>query len=109
MISPFDMYSASTPVIAMKPIGCLRFLECPRAGGAGRVIFFKGQNAVPWTRANRDAASQASEVSVRLYAFRGLRINDLAQPASEIIRNLQNAYNRKYIIYFMYLMGSGVG
>jgi hypothetical protein len=48
------MYSASTPVIAMKPIGCWRFPECPRAGGAGRVIFFKGRKGVPWTRANRD-------------------------------------------------------
>jgi len=38
--------------------GCLRFPECPRAGGAGRMIFFKGQEAVPWTRANRDVADQ---------------------------------------------------
>src|SRR5258707_12422856 len=69
MISPFGMYSASTPVIAMKPIGCLRFPECPRAGRAGRVIFFKGQKAVPWTRANRDAASQAREVCSDLTAY----------------------------------------
>jgi hypothetical protein len=54
MISPFDMHSASTPVIAMKSIGCLRFPKCPRAGGAGRVIYFKGQRAVPWPRENRD-------------------------------------------------------
>src|SRR5262249_39062195 len=58
MISPFDMYFAFTPVIAMKSTGCLRFPECPRVGGAGRMIFFKGQKAVPWTRANRDVADQ---------------------------------------------------
>src|SRR5215468_2257409 len=58
MISPFDMYFASTPVIAMRSTGCLRFPECPRAGGAGRMIFFKGQKVVPWTRANRDVADQ---------------------------------------------------
>src|SRR6516162_9738280 len=58
MISPFDMYFASTPVIAMRSTGCLRFPECPRAGGAGRMIFFKGQKAVLWTRANRDVANQ---------------------------------------------------
>src|ERR1700737_1021461 len=65
MISPFDMYSASTPVIAMKPIGCWRFPECPRAGGAGRVIFFKGRKGVPWTRANRDAAHADRAVCLR--------------------------------------------
>ena len=59
---PFNMYSASTPVIAMKPIGCWRFPECPRAGEAGRVIFFKERKGVPWTRANRDAANQARQV-----------------------------------------------
>src|SRR6266446_837085 len=69
MISPFGMYSASTPVIAMKPIGCLRFPECPRAGRAGRLVFFKGQKAVPWTRANRDVASQAREVCSDLTAY----------------------------------------
>src|SRR5262245_39395128 len=58
MISPFDMYFASIPVIAMKPTGCLRFPECPRAGEAGRMIFFEGQKAVPWIRANRDAADR---------------------------------------------------
>src|SRR5262245_25452012 len=58
MISPFDMYFASTPVIAMKSTGCLRFPECPRAGEAGQMIFFKGQKAVLWTRANRDVANQ---------------------------------------------------
>src|SRR6516162_3239027 len=58
MISPFDMYFASTPVIAMRSTGCLRFPECPRAGGAGRMIFFKGQKAVLWTRANRDVPDQ---------------------------------------------------
>jgi hypothetical protein len=36
----------------------LRFPECPRAGGVGRMIFFKGQKAVLWTRANRDVADQ---------------------------------------------------
>ena len=58
MISLSDMCSASTPVIGTKPIGCLRFAKCPKAGGAGRVVFFKGQKAVPWARANRVAASQ---------------------------------------------------
>src|SRR5262249_16278350 len=57
MISPFDMCFASTPVIAMKSTGCLRFPECPRAGGVGRMIFFKGQKAVLWRRANRDVAN----------------------------------------------------
>src|SRR5215831_16712214 len=58
MISPFDMYFASTPVIVMKSTGCWRFPQCPRAGGAGRMIFFKGQKAVLWTRANRDVVDQ---------------------------------------------------
>src|SRR6266436_6060716 len=73
MISPFDMYSASTLVIAMKPIGCLRFPECPRAGRAGRLVFFKGQKAVPWTRANPDAASQAREVCSDLTVYSATR------------------------------------
>ena len=58
MISPFDMYFAFTPVIAMKSTGCLRFPECPRVGGVGRMIFFKEEKAVPWTTANRDVAEQ---------------------------------------------------
>src|SRR6266446_9183786 len=69
MISPFDMYSASTLVIAMKPISCLRFPECPRAGRAGRVVLFKGQKAVPRTRANPDAASQAREICSDLTVY----------------------------------------
>src|SRR5262249_53060669 len=52
MISPFDMYFAFTPVIAMKSTGCLRFPECPRVGGVGRMIFFKEEKAVPWTNSS---------------------------------------------------------
>src|SRR5262245_814832 len=41
MISPSEMYFASTPVIALKSNGCSRFPECPRAGGGGWLISFK--------------------------------------------------------------------
>src|SRR6516162_1473834 len=68
MISLFDTYFASIPAIAMKSTGCLRFPECPRAGGAGRMIFFKGQKAVLLTRANRDVANQASDRTPRFAA-----------------------------------------
>src|SRR5260370_36806428 len=54
MISPFEMYFASTPVIAMKPTGCLRFPECPRAGGSGRPLCFKRPKA--GMRPNLDVA-----------------------------------------------------
>jgi len=35
------------------------------------MTFFKGQKAVPWTRANRDAAGQAREVCSDLTAYSG--------------------------------------
>jgi hypothetical protein len=46
MISPSEMYFASTPVITLKANGCWRFRDCPRAGGGGRLISFNRPKAV---------------------------------------------------------------
>src|SRR5438445_12045247 len=56
MISRSEMYFASTPVIALKSNGCLRFPGCPRAGGGGRTICFKRPRAAPRLRLNPDVA-----------------------------------------------------
>src|SRR5207247_8165400 len=60
MVSPSDTYFASTPVIAMKPSGCLRLRECRRAGRGGRLIGFRRAKASPPRRPNLDVARARS-------------------------------------------------
>ena len=50
------MYFAFTPVITMKPLGCLQLLKYPRAGGGGRTIGCKRLMAAPRMRTDLDVA-----------------------------------------------------
>src|SRR5262249_51707516 len=65
MVSPSETYFASTPVIAMKSSGCLRFRECPRAGGGGRLIGFRRAKASPPRWPNLDAARARRDLRLR--------------------------------------------
>src|SRR5262249_61868232 len=61
MISPSEMYFASTPGIALKSNGCLRFHGCPTAGGGGRLICFTRPLAAPRIRPNPVVAESCSQ------------------------------------------------
>src|SRR5262249_12810314 len=56
MISPSEMYFASTTVIVLKSNGCLRFRRCPKAGEDGRLLRFKRPKVPPPMGLNLDVA-----------------------------------------------------
>src|SRR5262245_59624336 len=65
MISPSEMYFASTHVIGLKSNGCLRFRRCPRAGGGGRLICSKRPGAAPRMGLNPAVAKPAHLAATR--------------------------------------------
>src|SRR5262245_50247832 len=62
MIAPSAMCFAFTLVIEMRPIACLRFRRCRRAGGGGPKISFNRLRPAP-RRPSRDAAESCQRPS----------------------------------------------
>src|SRR5262249_36728825 len=84
MISPSETYFASTPVIAMKSNGCLRFPGCRRAGGGGRPICSKRPRIVPRMRPNQDVARTLAKSSAPSHQCR-MRTTRAGYPSSRVV------------------------